>query len=135
MLAQSDIDAGLCSLVHEMMETEKEHYRADRRKEVREPFEFIELVAPYPVHRRPTAPEFRKVRCRNISPSGLSYLDDAPPEQPRIVILLGREPFIGLTAEIVYHVPTNVTERAMYLIGCRFTGRFVGIDELSIDAL
>ncbi len=123
MAIQSVADAGFFSLVHEVLEAEKQPATDDRRGGHRESFDCIQLIAPYHAGRLPSAAEFHHVRCQDLSPSGMSYVDNQPPSHNQLLILLGPAPFIFLTAEVAHQVPVVNGDRTEHLIGCRFTGR------------
>jgi hypothetical protein len=123
MPCQSEADAGFYALVNEVLQAEQQHYRGDRRDEIRQPYECRQLIAPFPEGSPPSAAEFRKVRCLNLSPNGMRYLDDSPPQCLRLIVLLGAAPFTVLTAEVVHQTAAEGADQNLFLIGCRFTGR------------
>jgi hypothetical protein len=122
MAMQSASDAGFFSLVHEVLEAELQH-QSDRRNEDRKDYDCVQLIAPYEPGHLPAASEFRRVRCQDLSPGGLSYVDNQLPNTKSLVVLLGPAPFIFLTAEVAHHTVTQTDNGKEYLIGCRFTGR------------
>jgi hypothetical protein len=122
MAMQSSADAGFFSLVHEVLEAEKLR-TDDRRYEQRQWYDCVQLIAPYTPEHLPAAADFRRVRCQDLSPGGISYIDAALPENPKLLVLLGPAPFIFLTAEVAHHTELQNGNAKEYLIGCRFTGR------------
>ena len=122
MAMQSMSDAGFFSLVHEVLEAEQRH-QSDRRDDRRQNYDCMQLIAPYEPGRLPGASEFRRVRCQDLSPGGMSYIDDRLPDRQSLLVLLGPAPFIFLTAEIAHHTVSQTDNVREYLIGCRFTGR------------
>jgi hypothetical protein len=122
MTTQSAADAGFFSLVHDVLAAEKEH-ASDRRDELRQAYECLQLIAPYEEGRLPAASEFHRVRCQDLSPGGMSYIDGQPPAHRNMLVLLGPAPFIFLTAEIAHHSEIQTEAGKEFLIGCRFTGR------------
>ncbi len=129
MAVQSAADAGFYSLVHEVLQAEKDRGGENRRGEDRRTFDCVQLIAPYREGRLPDAAEFRQVRCQDLSPGGFSYLDRDPPEHHQVIVALGRAPFIFVTAKVAHHVPVLRGERTEYLIGCRFTGKLEAPEE------
>src|SRR5215475_11941815 len=102
MSTQAVADAGFFSLVHEVLEAERQRADSDRRDGARQPFTCIQLIASYPEGRLPSAAEFRHVRCQDLSGGGLSYFDHHPPEHARLLVLLGTPPFTVLVAEVAH---------------------------------
>jgi hypothetical protein len=125
MPIQSDVDAGFYSLVHDVLEAERNRNAKERRGEDRRSFDCIQLIAPYRKGRLPSAAEFRHVRCQDLSPGGMAYYDAQPPKFQELLVLLGPAPFIYLTAAVAHHSPVLNGDHAEYLIGCRFTGRLI----------
>jgi hypothetical protein len=123
MPMQSASDAGFFSLVHEVLEAEKNRSVADRRDGDRQAYHCVQLIAPYHAGRLPAAAEFRHVQCQDLSPGGMSYFDHQPPEHSQLLVLLGTPPFTILTAEVAHQQPVTVDGRTECLIGCRFIGR------------
>jgi hypothetical protein len=122
MEMQSASDAGFFSLVHDVLEAEL-HHQSDRRDDNRKDYDCVQLIAPYEAGHLPAASEFRRVRCQDLSPGGMSYVDNQLPNTHSLVVLLGPAPFIFLTAEVAHHTVTQTDSGKEYLIGCRFTGR------------
>ncbi len=120
-MTQSVADAGFFSLVHEVLQADPSA-ASDRRGEDRKAFDCVQLIAPYEPGRLPSAGEFRHVLCQDLSPGGMSYIDDNPPAYTQLLVLLGPAPFIIVTAEVAHQVPILEGDRTRHLIGCRFTG-------------
>jgi hypothetical protein len=125
MPIQSDLDAGFYSLVHEVLEAERQRDARERRGDNRRTYDCVQLIAPYRKGRLPSAAEFRHVRCQDLSLGGMSYFDAQPPQYAELMVLLGPAPFTYLTAVVAHHSPVLNGDHAEYLIGCRFTGRLV----------
>jgi hypothetical protein len=122
MAMQSASDAGFFSLVHDVLAAETQQ-QCDRRDELRQNYDCVQLIAPYEAGHLPAASEFRRVHCQDLSPGGLSYVDNQLPNTKSVLVLLGPAPFIFLTAEVAHHTVAQTDNGKEYLIGCRFTGR------------
>lgn len=98
----------------------------------RYPYRTTQWVAPYSGDGPPETPEFQKVRCRDLSTSGLSFFWPELPEFRRVVVKLGDGvTAIHVTARIVRAEPVDDTSRPAYLVGCQFTGRVLPPDQPS----
>jgi diguanylate cyclase (GGDEF)-like protein len=97
---------------------------AERRHSPRHKFERLQRIAPYSDGRVPAADEFQDVRCRDISAGGFSFWLPSPPDYSSLVIALGQDSTTKyLIAEVVRTLAVDRGNAALYLVGCRFTGR------------
>jgi hypothetical protein len=96
----------------------------DRRVQSRHTFSRVQRIAPYIAGRVPVAEDFRDVRCRDLSASGVSFWLLSPPEFSSIVVALGEAGTVKyLIAEVVRTVPVRHDDKTIYIVGCRFKGR------------
>lgn len=97
---------------------------AEKRREKRLPYPYVQLMAPYNGERLPDQQEFRHVQCNDISPSGFSFYDTPLPTYDKVVMLFGPLPFRIFTAQ-VRHVQ-KTAQPDIFLIGCRILKRLSG---------
>ena len=97
---------------------------AEKRREKRLPYPYVQLMAPFDGYRLPDQHEFRHVQCNDISPSGFSFYDSPLPTYDKVVILIGPIPFRIFSAE-VRHVQ-KTAQPDLYLVGCRILKRLAG---------
>jgi hypothetical protein len=98
--------------------------RVARHRSPRHPYNTAQWVAPCFGHTPPERHEFRQVRCRDISTSGISFYWPTPPDYDRVVVRLGAGPnAIEVTARVVRFEPVDGGSGAAYVVGCQFTGR------------
>ncbi len=72
----------------------------------------------------PRSSEFRRVRCLDLSPYGMSFLLDQEPTATTLVVAFG-DPDAGalIAAEIVSSVAVVVEKQSVHRVGCRFVGQ------------
>lgn len=120
-IAQEDVD--LFELVHELLEQSRGHQVGERRRQQRNKYDCVQLLAPYDGVSRPSQADFRRVQCRDLASGGFSYFAEAPPEEERLIVALGAVPFTFFVAEVVRVKRADVDHTGSYLVGCRFVER------------
>jgi PAS domain S-box-containing protein len=98
--------------------------KGDRRNRTRRAFPYVQMIAPINNGRTPSDKDFRPVRCRDISPSGFSYLAPMPPDFQDLMVALGGETTTTYMAARVMHA--TIVERdnqIAYIVGCRYLSR------------
>lgn len=96
----------------------------NRRRSLRKEFPYIQLVGPMRAGKLPHADEFKEVRCRDISPTGFSYITKSPPDYQELVVALGAYPSqLYLTAQIMHVNRYRQEEQDLMLVGCAYTSR------------
>ena len=122
---QIDADAALCAEITELLNEQRALLSVDRRSNDRRSYECSQLVAPYNGESLPGQDEFQPERCNDLSSTGFSFLSVQRPATSKVVVALGRVPFLFFVADIV-HVQEVDTERGHeYVVGCGFTSRVV----------
>ncbi len=115
-------DANFFALVHHVLEASISA-DVDRRDNRRRGFSCLQFIAPYVDGRMPTQSEFRRVLCRDLSPTGFSFVSNDPPDSEYLVVALGAAPFIFVSAQIVHHWPDEAEGKPVWIAGCRFIAR------------
>jgi PAS domain S-box-containing protein len=96
----------------------------ERRSRNRRAFPYIQVVAPFDDGKLPERTLFREVRCRDISPTGFSYLTPVAPDYKRLVVAFGAPPaLMYLAAEVVHVSPFVFNGCNVFVVGCRYMGR------------
>jgi len=116
-------DANFFALVHNVLESNRLAGVVDPRDNRRREFACLQCVAPYRDGRLPDQTEFERVLCRDLSPTGFSYLASAPPDCEYLVVALGPSPSIILSAQVVHHWPVQADGELRLVVGCRFISR------------
>lgn len=114
-------DATLYSLVHRILEAERERDIKERRVGRRHEYRCIQWVAPF--GETSGAEKFQPVQCIDLSAAGLLYLSDDPPPAAELVVALGGETPIRLHAEVVREQRVVHQGRFRHRVACRFIGR------------
>ncbi len=127
MLHRETSDANFFALVHHVLESSLAA-DTDRRDNRRRRFSCLQFVAPYADGRLPTQAEFRRVLCRDLSPTGFSFVASDRPDTEYLVVALGAAPFIFVSAQIMHQWPEQVKGKPMYVVGCRFVSRIKSPD-------
>lgn len=125
---QETSDANFFALVHHVLESRPTAPDTGRAREHRR-HEFLcrQFIAPYVGGVLPTQADFRRVLCHDLSPSGFSYIETTPPDCDFLIVALGSAPFIFVSAQLLRHEPIEVDGQTMYLMGCRFVARIMGV--------
>ncbi|HEY2880993.1 MAG TPA: GAF domain-containing protein [Pirellulales bacterium] len=100
---------------------------ADRRQRSRRSFPYVQMIAPMVDGQPPQDHQFRSVRCRDISPTGFSYLSTTPPDFQDLMVALGSDSTTTYLAARVMHA--TIVERdnkIAYVVGCRYLARANG---------
>jgi PAS domain S-box-containing protein len=98
--------------------------KGDRRVRTRRTFPYVQLIAPMIDGQMPDDHRFRPVRCRDISPTGFSFLSPTPPDFQDLMVALGGETTTTYMAARVMHA--TIVERdnqIAYIVGCRYLAR------------
>jgi PAS domain S-box-containing protein len=98
--------------------------KGDRRVRTRRSFPYVQMIAPMVNGEMPPEHRFRPVRCRDISPTGFSFLSPTPPDFQDLMVALGGETTTTYLAARVMHA--TIVERdnkAAYIVGCRYLSR------------
>ena len=67
--------------------------------------------------------EFRQVQCVDLSSNGFAYLATEEPPSDRLIVVLGLEPFICLSADVVRREEVAHQGQRMHRVACQFSGR------------
>ena len=118
-------DAGLYQVVHELLLVREAGTPSDdRRAGARQPYECRQLISPYRTDGElPDQTTFRPVECSDISPGGLAFCSEHRPDYEKLIVALGKVPFMFLEARVVRVTEDDENHPGKYLIGCRFEGR------------
>ena len=128
--AAAESTADFYGLVHDVLEgMPKRERRGNNRRE----FACLQWVAPYGEGRLPTTADFIRVRCRDLSLTGFSFLAEQLPHSDYLLVALGTSPFTFVSAQVLHGRMIRVEGEKHLLIGCRFLRR-ISAPELS-DAL
>jgi hypothetical protein len=96
----------------------------ERRKRERRPFTVMQRVAPCPDGRAPAEYTFSRVRCHDISRSGISFDTTQPPLHEYFVIALGDGPAtIYVRARVANSMRIMVGKTPMFRVDCEFLER------------
>jgi hypothetical protein len=97
---------------------------AERRRKQRNPFPYVQLVAPCTGTGLPPTSAFFEALCHDISEDGFSFLWTAMPTSTSVVVALGtRPPHLYMTARVAHFTRCETVSGAKYIVGCQFTGR------------
>lgn len=118
-------------LVHEVLAAQEELQQSQRaavkspeqRRNQRQKFSCIQLIAPYEGRRMPSQAEFQPQLCHDLSPTGFSFWQKKPLGVSHLIVALGEVPFIFFVAEIVHQAFEPQGEPGGWRIGCRFIRR------------
>jgi len=98
--------------------------RKDRRRAERTSFPYDQSLAPCDGDQLPAADDFAKIRCRDISAKGFSYIVNRPPEFKQAIVAFGTEPkLIHMRVEIIHVSYLPELDAGKYLVGCHFLGK------------
>ncbi len=123
MTAQHEFD--LLETIDELLTEQDSAYHDERRGGQRHGYDCVQLLAPYDGHRLPTQEEFRQVQCRDLSPTGFSFLAYRQPATEFLLVALGAVPFKFFVAKIIHVRASEHDVNQSFLIGCRFVRRVV----------
>lgn len=119
----SNNDAELVTTISKLLSEQEALGNDERRVEERRQFGCVQLLAPYDGDTLPSQADFRQVQCRDVSPTGFSFLTYRQPNTNHVVVALGAVPFKFFAAEIA-HVSLAETESTQnFLVGCKFVQR------------
>ncbi|HEY2411691.1 MAG TPA: hypothetical protein VGI40_05590 [Pirellulaceae bacterium] len=97
---------------------------AERRRKQRNPFPYVQLLAPYAGTGLPPTSAFVEALCHDISEDGFSFLSAAMPSSTSLVVALGtRPPHLYMTARVAHFTRCDTVCGEKYIVGCQFTGR------------
>jgi hypothetical protein len=98
----------------------KEELRSSQRRS----YQYLQLIAPIRQGGMPTRADFFQSPCEDISAGGISFYLASAPDFEDVVVALGKPPFLTyFIAHVARTLKKTVDGRAVYLVGCRFTGR------------
>jgi hypothetical protein len=117
------IEAELFQTISELLAEQSALRGDDRREGTRRSYDCIQLLAPYDADVLPKQDDFRQVQCRDLSPSGFSFIAHRQPTTDHVVVALGAVPFKFFVAKIVHSGRSENTLGEDYLVGCRFVRR------------
>jgi hypothetical protein len=117
------IEADLFDTISDLLAEQEAASDDERRGGDRREYEHIQLLAPYDSSTLPKQEDFRQVQCRDLSPSGFSFVAYRRPTMEHVVIALGAIPFKFLVAKIVHSSPSECELNQDFLVGCRFVRR------------
>lgn len=144
---ESEIDAGIYELIHQLTHSQSRQNARERRKNQREPFPSLQRIAIRRGTDMPDESEFFEVRCHDLTRNGFSFLLPSEPQFDAIVAAFGAAPnTIYVAARIVRCVTVlahatgefrpiessrpktdrRVRDRSaepMFLVGCHFIAR------------
>ena len=106
------------------VQPDPEGKNSERRHRSRRSFPYVQMIAPLVAGHAPEEHHFRPVRCRDISPTGFSFLSPVPPDFQDLMVALGGESTTTYLAARVMHA--TIVERdnkAAYIVGCRYLSR------------
>jgi len=118
-------DVTLYGLVHGVLQAERARDNAERRDGRRHSYRCTQLIAPLQEGLPPGELQFRPVQCVDLSAAGLSYLSDEPPPGSALVVALGNEQPICLSAQVIRQERIVHESRFVHRVACRFTGRAI----------
>lgn len=96
----------------------------EKRRFPRHAFEHGQWLAPVYAEILPSPWSFQKVKCRDISSSGLAFYLEEKPRYEQCVLALAEPPeVVYLLAEIVDAISEPSKGRPMYRICCQFQKR------------
>ncbi len=122
--SDSTTDAELFTALHHALEELTAlDASAERRQNDRRPFQCVQMLAPFDGVTLPDQHDYTRAMFFDLSPTGFSYLADAPPETNLLITALGRTPFRFFIAEIVHEQRMIHEDRRRILVGCRFISR------------
>lgn len=111
----SDLIGGRKNLGESTLDLESRRY----------PYDGWQHVAPWnDGEPAPTLEQFTKVRCHEISVSGISFFCANPPDSESVVISIGKgDKLIFMHAEISEHKAVYMHGDVSFLVGCRYRRR------------
>jgi hypothetical protein len=122
-MTETHPDAGFFASVSSAIEAARQRESPERRDSNRREFSCVQLVASMHGGRLPDQSQFRPVRCRNLSPTGFSFIAPRPVDSEEVIVALGQVPFRFFRADVVYCTRPANDDAKGYVVGCRFTGR------------
>lgn len=117
---QRQVDAQLFELLNGVLASRRGE---DRRRGARHAYGCRQLLAPLVGEELPDQSAFFHVHCQDLSAGGFSFITTDMPPGDRLVVALGRAPFMLVVAHIVRVEVTQLTSGVQYTIGCRFVNR------------
>ena len=124
MPGQNTTDLSFYSLVHHVLEAGREDEESlERRTGLRKAYTCLQWLAPYRDGQLPQAGSFARVQCVDLSSGGFSFLADDTADYEYVVVALGTQPPIFVSAEVVRRAVVPFEGEDRVRIGCRFVAR------------
>ena len=124
MTQQAISDANFYSLVHYVLESQRESARSVKvRGAERHQFMCLQFVAPYCDGQMPSEHEFEQVLCLDLSLSGMSYLVSRPPATEYLIAGIGEKRPLFYSAQVIRIRPYSLAEQDLILVGVQFMSR------------
>jgi hypothetical protein len=111
----------MITLTQEAAPEQKNEFSPSQRYQ----FSCSQLAAPWSLDEPlPSSDEFQRVKCRDISAGGISFLWPDKPDFENVVIAIGPvDSPIYMIAKIVHSRAVYMFDEVGYLVGCKFTKR------------
>jgi len=104
--------------LHFLLDEQERADGSEKRSQLRSRFSCTQLIAECSDDRyRPSAKEFEKRECYDISPKGLAYFSPFEPSNSHVMVALGKAPFLFLLAKVCR---SKQLDDGRWLVGCRF---------------
>lgn len=95
----------------------------DRRSSQRRPFRVTQCLAPWNGSDLPSAEQFVKVQCDNVSTGGMGFYWPETPKFQQMIVVLGVPPRVDVLVARVMHSSPDRGPDGECLVGCRFVKR------------
>jgi len=120
-------DANFFALVHHVLESQRNETLREQREKSRQPYSCLQYAAVYRNGVLPSRNEFFPILCSDLSSGGVSFLTNQTLIDQFLVLALGVNPQMFLSAEIVNQTSERIAGQQVQRIGCRFAGRLQGV--------
>jgi hypothetical protein len=116
-------DANFFALVHHVLQSQKTDTEEEQREQKRKRYSCLQHAAIYRNGVLPTRNEFFPILCSDLSSGGVSFLTNRVLAEQFLVLALGKEPQMFLSAEVVNQTAERIANHQVHRVGCRFVGR------------
>jgi len=145
---KSEVDASFYQLIHQLLSSQRERARSERRGRRRKRFQANQRIAPLRGSRFPDDSEFFTVRCYDLTRAGFSFFMSMRPDFTALVAEFGAPPntiyvvaevrrcstvlvhrsglvehIEGRASHVSYQGPKGEYISPMILVGCRLVAR------------